>query len=393
MMRPIAPCARVDDVRSCQVASRREKIKVFLYLLLRYIRRKRVGASAEVEEWSGLRMHMTLTYIWVTLAFLAVILSVRLMIFVLLREPRGDLFPSLIIVLTVPGLASIDAFIAGFFATRRPVKRVQHLVLATRQFAEGNYARRVEVSRRDEIGQLEQHFNQMAEQLAESMGQRQALAEQNARLAERSRLSRDLHDSVKQHLFAVSMQVGAALAQVEGNAARSHLLEADALISQAQQDLTALIHELRPSVLQQKGLSAALREQALDWGRQHGIAVALDLSEESTVPLAVEEAFWRLAQEALSNVARHSQATSVQVRLQYLPEAVTLTISDNGRGFAMTDGQQSGIGLHSMRERMAAVGGTISIQSQPGAGTCVLARCPLPQGMVGLPEPARKAAL
>jgi NarL family two-component system sensor histidine kinase LiaS len=388
--------ARVDDALSCQDTSRREKIVLFLYMLLRRLRARRRNASAAVEEWSGLRMHMTLTYIWVTLAFLAVILSVRMVIFVLLREPRGDLFPSLIIVLTVPGLASIDAFIAGFFATRRPARRIQRLVLATRQFAEGNYARRVEVSVHDEIGQLEQHFNQMAGQLAESMAQRQALAEQNARLAERARLSRDLHDSVKQHLFAVSMQVGAALAQTEKNgegATRRHLLEADALISQAQQDLTALIHELRPSALQQKGLSAALREQALDWGRQHSIAVALDLSEEATAPLAVEEAFWRIAQEALSNVARHSQATSVQVRLQYLPDEVMLSISDNGRGFAMTDGQQNGIGLHSMRERMAAVGGSVTIQSEPGAGTCVRARCPLPQGVVGLPEPARKAAL
>ncbi len=368
---------------------------LFLYMLLRRIRRKRRDASAAGEEWSGLRMHMTLTFIWVTLALLAVILSVRLTIFVLLREHTSDLLPSFIIVMTVPALSSIDAFIAGFVATRRPVKRIQHLVLATRQFAEGNYAQRVEVSVHDEIGQLEQYFNQMAQQLAESMQQRQALAEQNARLAERARLSRDLHDSVKQHLFAVSMQVGAALAQTEkngGGATRHHLLEADTLISQAQQDLTALIHELRPSALQQKGLPAALREQALDWGRQHGIAVALDLAEELTAPLAVEEALWRIAQEALSNVARHSQATSVQVQLKYLPEEVTLSISDNGRGFAVSDGQQGGIGLHSMRERMAGVGGTIDIQSQPGAGTCVLARCPLPQSVVGLPEPARKAA-
>jgi NarL family two-component system sensor histidine kinase LiaS len=336
---------------------------------------------------------MTFTFYWVTLAFVAVMLSVRLLIFVLLREPRGDLFPSLIIALTVPMLASLDGVIAGFAATRRPIKRIQHLVLATTQFASGNYAQRVEVSRQDEIGQLEHHFNQMAEQLAESMAQRQALAEQNARLAERARLSRDLHDSVKQHLFAVAMQVGVALAQVERNseAARNHLLEADTLLSQAQQDLTALIHELRPSVLQQKGLPMALREQTMDWGRQHGIAVELALSEERMAPLAVEEAFWRIAQEALSNVARHSQATKVEVCLDYTPEQVTLTISDNGRGFESANGRQTGIGLHSIRERMAAVGGTVTIQSRPGEGTCLMACCPLPQGSVGLPDGPRKA--
>jgi NarL family two-component system sensor histidine kinase LiaS len=345
-----------------------------LYMLFRYFRAKRRGD----QNWVGLRMQMTLTYIWVTLAFLAFILSIRLSIFVLLREPRSDLFPSLIIVLTVPGLAAIDAFVAGFIATRRPVKRIQHLVSATKQFADGNYAQRVLVSRQDEIGQLEQHFNQMAEQLAESMAQRQALAEQNARLAERGRLARDLHDSVKQHLFAVSMQVGAALAQVEqGSGAGTHLLEADTLISQAQQELTSLIHELRPSALQQKGLSAALREYAQTWSRQHNIAVALDVSDGAAVPLTIEDAFWRIAQEALSNVARHSQASKVQICLKYTPEQVTLSIADNGRGFDLASVRQSSVGLHSMRERVAGVGGTVTIQSSPGEGAQLLACCRL----------------
>ncbi len=201
-----------------------------------------------------------------------------------------------------------------------------------------------------------------------------------ARLAvseERLRVARDLHDSVKQHLFALSMQVGAALAQVEHNreAARSHLMEADALISQTQQELTGLIHELRPSALQQKALPAALREQALNWSRQHGIAVELDLAEGCRVSSPVEEAFWRIAQEALSNVARHSQATKVEICLHAGPEEMTLSIADNGRGFDPASAQQSGIGLHSMRERMAGVGGNVTIQSRPGAGTCVLAFC------------------
>ena len=371
------------------------------YLIRQFLRIRRqkqnmmqTQQTPPISQWSGLRAHMTFTYIWVTLAFLVLILSVRLLIFVLLKEPTSDLLPSFFIVTTVPVFTLIIGTLAGFAATRRPVRRIQRLVLATTQFAAGHYAERVQVSYPDEIGQLEQHFNQMAEQLAESMAQRQTLAAQNARLAERSRLSRDLHDSVKQHLFAVSMQVNTALSQIDHNSAgtRKHLLEADTLISQAQQDLTALIHELRPSVLQQHGLPAALREQATGWGRQQGIAVDLQLSEERTIPLAVEEALWWVAQEALSNIARHSQAKSVQVRLEYTPEQVTLTLADDGRGFEPASGQQSGVGLHSMRERMASVGGTISIESSPGQGTSVTACCPLPE-IVGLPDPsARKAA-
>jgi NarL family two-component system sensor histidine kinase LiaS len=369
------------------------------YLIRQFFRIRRQkkammqGQPSPPSQWSGLRAHMTFTYIWVTLAFLVLILSVRLTIFLLLKEPTRDLFPSLIIVTTVPVFTLIIGTLAGFAATRSPVKRIQRLVLATTQFAAGHYAERVQVSRPDEIGQLEQHFNQMAEQLAESIAQRQTLAAQNARLAERARLSRDLHDSVKQHLFAVSMQVNTALAQLDHNSegTRKHLLEADTLISQAQQDLTALIHELRPSVLQQHGLPAALREQVAAWGRQQGITVDLQLSEERTVPLAVEEALWWVAQEALSNIARHSQSRSVRVRLEYTPEQVTLSLADDGRGFEPTGAQQAGVGLHSMRERMAAVGGTISIQSVPGQGTSLTARSPLHE-IVGLPDPAARKA-
>ncbi|HLV97791.1 MAG TPA: sensor histidine kinase [Ktedonobacterales bacterium] len=203
-----------------------------------------------------------------------------------------------------------------------------------------------------------------------------------ARLAvseERLRFARDLHDSVKQHLFAVSMQVGAALAQAEqsSEATRSHLVEADTLISQAQQELTALIHELRPSELQQKGLPAALREYTQNWSRQHSIAVELDLVPDGKLPLAIEDAFWRIAQEALSNAARHSQASKVQLCLKSTPEQATLSIADNGRGFALDGVRQTGIGLHSMRERMAGVGGTVTIQSRPGEGTRLLACCKL----------------
>ena len=374
---------------------------VTLYFLIRsFLRRRRQrrnavpGENLPIPQWSGLRVHMTFTFFGVTLLFLVVILSVRLTIFFLLKEPSRDLFASEIIVLTVPGLSLLDGTLAGFVATRRPIKRLQRLVGATTLFASGTYSERVNVSRQDEIGQLEHHFNQMAEQLAESMKQRQLLAEQNARLAERSRLSRDLHDSVKQELFAVSMQIGAALAQGDAtNAAiHKHLVEADTLISQAQQNLTALIHELRPTLLQQKGLPAALREQAQTWSRQQGIAVNLQLSEEQTAPMAVEEALWWVTREALSNVARHSQATSVQLSLEYTPEQVALSLTDNGRGFDMSSGSPSGVGLRSMRERLAAVGGSVSITSGPGAGTSVQVCCPLPQALTDAAEAsARKA--
>jgi NarL family two-component system sensor histidine kinase LiaS len=280
--------------------------------------------------------------------------------------------------------------VIGLAATRRPVRRIQQLVLATTTVAHGDYGNRVAVSRPDEIGQLEYHFNQMAEQLAQGTAERQVLIEQNARLAERARISRDLHDSVKQQLFAVAMQLGVVLSKVEATDAgaevrrewaplHEHLVEADTLVSQAQRDLTALIHQWRPTALQNQGLASALQIYATAWCHQHQMEVDLQLVRDGApLPPAVEEAFWHIAQEALANIVRHSQAMRVSIQLQLAPQAVTLIVEDDGCGFMNTpDTYSSGVGLHSMRERMAELEGSLSIVSSPGAGTRIMARCPL----------------
>lgn len=338
---------------------------------------------------------MTFTAILVMLAVVVFVLFIRLCIFVLLREPLRDLTVSMYIALVVPAWALIIGAVIGLAATRSPVWRIQQLVLATNTVAQGDYEERVTVSRPDEIGQLEYHFNQMAEQLAQGTAERQVLIEQNARLAERARISRDLHDSVKQQLFAVAMQLGVVLSQVEVADAdaeiqdaehqvewaplREHLMEADTLVSQAQRDLTALIHQWRPIALQEHGLATALRSQATTWSYQHQMKIDLHVPEDGApLPSAVEEALWHIAQEALANIARHSQATRVCIKLQAAPQAVTLVVEDNGCGFKNgPDTFSDGIGLHSMRERMTELGGSVSIVSSPGAGTRITARCPL----------------
>lgn len=342
------------------------------------VRRRRVF-PAGVPRLSGLRSQMTLICIGVVLVFMAFVLIVRLCIFFILQEPQVDLTPSKIIGAVVTPIAIIIGILTGLAASRSPVRRMKRLVSATTAFAAGNSAERVPVTRYDEIGQLEHQFNQMARQLVESAAQQRMLAEQNARLAERTRISRDLHDSVKQRLFAVALQVGVALSLAETADARvrEHLLEADGLISQAQQDLTALIHELRPSALQQKGLPTALRDFAADWSRQHAVPVDLHIAEISGLSFEVEEALWHITGEAFSNVARHSEATRAELRLDATPTRVTLTIADNGRGFTPTANDATGVGLQSIRERVAAVGGTLTIESDPATGTRLVARCPV----------------
>ena len=150
--------------------------------------------------------------------------------------------------LLLPILLAPLGAVFGLITTRKLVRRIHRLVAATAAMAEGDYSQRIPVSRRDEVRQLEQQFNTMAQRLDASIAAQKALTEQNTRLEERARLARDLHDSVKQQIFAISMQLGAARSLFEHKpaAARQHLLEADNLAYEARQELTSLIQEFRP---------------------------------------------------------------------------------------------------------------------------------------------------
>ena len=206
------------------------------------------------------------------------------------------------------------------------------------------------------------------------------LVEQNARLEERARLSRDLHDSVKQHVFALAVQIELARSRLDQDrtVVLEHLNETDELSHQIQQELSVLIDALRPVGLQAKELTTALRDYLTIWSRQTHIMVDLSLPDTCLLPSKIEEALWRVTQEALSNVARHSQGSRVNLCLERTEPQVTMTFSDNGQGFDPRTAKQKGIGLISMRERIEQVGGSMLIHSVQGAGTQIVVQCPLP---------------
>jgi NarL family two-component system sensor histidine kinase LiaS len=191
---------------------------------------------------------------------------------------------------------------------------------------------------------------------------------------ERNRLARELHDSVKQQVFATIMQLGAARVLLERDppAARLHLIEAEQLAQQSGVELSLLIHELRPIALGDKGLAEAIQSYAADWSRQSKIAAEVRTRGAGALAPAAEHALVRVTQEALANVARHSHATAVTLALELADDAATLTIADNGRGFDASTTSR-GVGLDSMRERLEALGGRLSVNSSPGAGTTIKA--------------------
>ncbi len=284
----------------------------------------------------------------------------------------------LLVALLIPFLTLPLGALFSLMNTRRQLGRMQRLVDATSHFVAGHYAQRVQITSEDEFGALERQFNLMGEQLVESIEQRQLLTEQNARLAERAHILRDLHDGVKQQAFALTMQVSTArtLMDTQPEAARLHLQNAETLAYQVQQELTALLHSSRPSVLSEKGLASALREYVTVWSRQQQIRVSQHIDACALSPL-LEEALLRIAQEALSNSARHSHASVVTLNLSCQHDLVTLLLEDNGCGFDL-NGTVSGIGLQSMHERIEAFGGTLRIESRKGEGTRILASCPFP---------------
>jgi ligand-binding sensor domain-containing protein/signal transduction histidine kinase len=196
-------------------------------------------------------------------------------------------------------------------------------------------------------------------------------------MEERNRLARDLHDSAKQKAFAALAQLGTARGVLNGNAnsASMHLSEAENLVSDVIQELTFLVQEIYPIALQEKGLITVLREYIFEWENHNDILVQFVDRNGRRMSLEVEQAIYRVIQEALANVARHSHARRVDMSLVYNGDSVQLSISDNGCGFDMNT-KSHGMGLRSIRERISSIHGTMQIQSAPGHGTRLLVQVP-----------------
>jgi len=200
---------------------------------------------------------------------------------------------------------------------------------------------------------------------------------------ERSRLARELHDALTQRLFSLNLMLEAAASTVDADpeSARAMLGRAGELVDAALAELRALIFELRPPALEADGLAAAVRKHAEVLGRAHGLAVAVSVpgaEEDASLAPEVERAIYRVVQEALHNVVRHAGTASASVAVEVDGDAVSVTVRDEGVGFdpAARAIASRRLGLVSMRERVAALGGELDVLSSPGTGTTVRARVP-----------------
>jgi signal transduction histidine kinase len=198
-------------------------------------------------------------------------------------------------------------------------------------------------------------------------------------LEERQRLARELHDSVSQALYGITLNASAAdeLFEQAPDRVRGLLRDVLGLADAGLAELRALIFELRPESLEKEGLVGALEKQSAAVQARHELHVRLDIGGEPDLPLVAKEALYRVAQEALHNAAKHARAQTLNIRLELTDDEVRLEVGDDGRGFDATGTFPGHLGLESMRERTAAVGGVLEIDSAPGEGTRLRARIPV----------------
>ncbi len=305
------------------------------------------------------------------------------MLQVLALKVLGVLF-----VLMLVGIGSIWRF------SRRMVRPIQGLRDSARAVQGGDLSRRVAVDRTDEIGQLASAFNAMTAELARSHAELERKEEVRARLLEqvitaqedeRKRIARELHDETSQALTSLMVGLRVLEQRPDLAATRETLADLRALTGKTLDTVHDLALQLRPSVLDDLGLVPAIDRLVGDFRRAHGIDAVLEtnLRDGPRLPASLETALYRIAQEALTNVARHAAARSASLVLESRRGSVTLIAEDDGRGFDVASCMRESrddrcLGLFGMRERATLLGGALTIESTPGSGTTVFVKVPLP---------------
>jgi NarL family two-component system sensor histidine kinase LiaS len=268
--------------------------------------------------------------------------------------------------------------------TNQKQAAMQGIIDAVQAISAGDFSTHVKLTRTDQIGQLATAINQLADGLKTLVSNEAAANDQNrlqliklarqerltAILEERQRIARDLHDSVKQQLFSLTLAAGAALNLLDHNVdlARTYIKHVRESGTAAQAEMTNLLQEMRPLSLQDRHLEEALLQYLTPICDVHQIKLLWRVAGTNALPIAHEHVLFRIVQEAVGNVIRHSAATVLRISLNFGLRTV-LIVEDNGNGFDLQMVAPTSTGLSIMRRRLKQVGGTLSIQSSPCHGT------------------------
>ncbi|MBK8021985.1 MAG: HAMP domain-containing sensor histidine kinase [Chloroflexi bacterium] len=290
----------------------------------------------------------------------------------------------LVLALLIVGFALSTVLVVS--TGRRTTASLRGIGQAANELTMGNFGARIDlVGERDPaIRQLALAFNRMAENLALAMKSETAANEQNrvhllklarqervtAILEERQRIARELHDSVKQQLFSITLSAGAVqnLLTEAPEQVKLHLEHIKQAGHYAQSEMTALVQELAPVPLQDKRLEDALLDYLNPLCEAHRLKLLWRVEGTNTLTIAQEHALFRAVQEAVANVVRHSGASILRVSLTF-GLLTHVIVDDNGQGFVADAVPPTSTGLSMMRTRLRRVGGRYELQTAPGEGT------------------------
>jgi signal transduction histidine kinase len=254
----------------------------------------------------------------------------------------------------------------------RPLREV---AAGAQRVAAGDLRHRVPAGRGDEIGQLAATFNDMAEKVAERDASLRQLSRRllSIQEQERVRIAREVHDELGQALTA--MKIDLQQLGKHHHDLREPLAGIGHTIDEIVELVRRIAADLRPSILDDLGVTAALEQQLRRLRESTGIKTTLTVSEEPEIDMLTGATLYRIAKEALANVVRHANATTVEVSLTMVDGAVVLKIRDDGRGMPGEIDPKS-LGLLGIRERAELLGGSVAIDSRPGEGTMITATLP-----------------
>jgi two-component system, NarL family, sensor histidine kinase UhpB len=232
---------------------------------------------------------------------------------------------------------------------------------------------RAEATGTGDVAQLVDTFNQMLDRLEAERGA-SAAAAMAAQEGERQRIARELHDEVGQSLTAVLLELRRTIDRAP-DGLRDDLDDVQEMVRTSLDEVRQVARRLRPGVLEDLGLVSAVSELASEFSRSTDVTVARRFDQPMPLTREAELAIYRIAQESLTNVARHARASHVDLRLTSEEDRVVLAVRDDGRGL---NGAREGAGIRGMRERALLVGGNLTLQDGPTGGTVV--RLDVPTG-------------
>lgn len=311
-----------------------------------------------------------------------------------------DVHFQLILFFATAGLAI--SFVVNYAVLKVALRPLDRLQAGVDEIRRGNTGLRIidDPLTDERFMRLTATFNQMLDTLEEDAERLHRLSGAiiEAQEEERRRIARELHDEAAQALTSLLVRIRLLERSPNPEEARRHVQELRQLTAAALEEVRRVALELRPTILDDLGLAAALDWRVEEFNAVGGTRATLSVEGiGERLPGPVELALFRVAQEALTNVARHAQATTVSVGLRRAAGDLVLTIEDNGVGFDPTPpggAGSRGLGLVGMRERMSLVGGELTLVSRPGHGTRIMARVPLdrqpahPLAVVARPPPA-----